>query len=139
MTTPPAWIEALFEEIMNGIEAHSPGNFGYRYGDADEDDLWEILLYPTPVELHGGTDDSALGIPGFSLDVKAVCDAFDVIDSLYWTAHSFGPHDQDNPSVAIEGRYQGHSVYLRILAYAPEDEPPGLTLALPSPDTDPLH
>jgi hypothetical protein len=139
MTTPPAWLEALIEEIMNGIEAHSPGNFGYRYADADEDDPWEILLYPTPVELHGGTEDGALVEPGFSLDVKAVCDAFDTIDSLYWTAHSFGPHDQDNPSVTIEGRYQGHSVYVRILAYAPEDEPPGLTLELPSPDTDSLH
>jgi hypothetical protein len=90
MTTPPAWLEALFEEVMNGIEAHSPGTFGYRYGDADEDGLWEILLYPTPVELHGGTEDGALVAPRFSLDVKAVCDAFDVVDSLYWTAHSFG-------------------------------------------------
>ena len=139
MTTPPVWLEALFEAIMNGIEGHSPGTFGYRYGDAEEDDLWEIWLYPTPVELHGGTEDGALVAPGFSLDIKALCEAFEVVDSLYWTAHSFGPHDQDNPSVAIEGRYQGHSVYLRILAYAPEDEPPGSSLTLPSPDTDLLH
>ena len=139
MTTPPAWLEALFEDVMNGIEVHNLGNFGYRYGDADGDEPWEILLYPTPVELHSSTEDGSLVSPGFSLDVKVVCDTFDTIDSLYWIAHSFSPDDQRNPSVAIEGEYQGHPVYLKILAYAPEDEPPSMSLALPFPDTDPLH
>lgn len=139
MTTPPAWLEALLEAIVGSIEAHGPGHFGYRHGDPDEDDVLEILLYPTPVELHGGADDGALVTVGFSLDVKAVCDAFDSVDGLYWIAHGFGPHDRDNPSVSVEGQYRGRSVYLRILAYPPEDEPPGLTLALPSPDTEPLH
>ena len=139
MTKPPAWLEALFDELMNSLEAHNPGTFGYRYGDGDQDNGWEILFYPTPVELHGGEDDGAWVAPGFSLDVKAVCDAFDGVDSLYWTAHPFGPWDQDNPSMVIEGRYRDHAVSVRILAYAPEDEPPGLTLTLPAPESETHH
>jgi hypothetical protein len=139
MTTPPAWLDALVETTVNSMEVHSPSTIGYRYYEADDDEPWEVILYPTPVELRGGAEDGAVLSPGFSLDLKALCEAFEEISALEWTAHPFGPRDAENPSVALEGRYQAHAVYLRILAYAPADEPPGLTLDVPPQAEGALH
>jgi hypothetical protein len=136
---PPAWLTNLIELIMEHLDVHSPGAFGYRYGQEEDDEVWEIMLYPTPVELQGGSADGEWVFPGFSLDLKPLYEAFDTVDVLYWTSQSFGPHDQDNPSIAFEGRFQGHSVYLSILAYAPDDELPGMTLALPPPEDGVVH
>ena len=138
MTSPPAWLESLVELIIDNVIAHNTiGSFGYRYGQ--EDQLWEVILYPTPIELRGGAQDGAVIAPGFSLDLKSLYEAFDDIEALYWNAHSFSPSDQDDPSVSIEGHYQGHYVYLQILAYAPDDEPPSMALDLPPAAPNSLH
>jgi hypothetical protein len=31
-------------------------------------------------------------------------------------------------ALSVDGLYQGHEVYLQVLAYAPEDEEPGMKL-----------
>jgi hypothetical protein len=36
--------------------------------------------------------------------------------------------EQTGQHISIEGTYQGHLVWLRVLAEAPDDEEPGLTL-----------
>jgi hypothetical protein len=43
-----------------------------------------------------------------------------------WDA--LGLNDSDGPRIAIEGVYQGHEVFVQVLAYAPEDEEPGMKL-----------
>lgn len=135
--TPP-WLEALVELIANAMEAHSAlGPLGYRY--RCEDELWEIVLYPTPVALHGGPEDGMVVSPGFSLDLKQVLETFEEVLAAHWTAHPFSPSDCDHPSVSIEGRYQGRAVFLRILAEAPDDEPPGLAVEIPSADHGGMH
>jgi len=139
MTTTPAWLTGLIELVMDYVDAHGAGTFGYRYRQEEEDNSWEIMLYPTPVELQGGSADGEWVFPGFSLDLKPLYEAFDAVEALYWTTQSFGPDDQENPSIALEGRYRGRSVYLSILAYAPDDEPPGMTLALPPSDDSVMH
>jgi hypothetical protein len=84
MTTPPAWLTDLIELIMEHLDVRSPGAFGYRYGQEEEDEVWEIMLYPTPVELQGGSADGDWVFPGFSLDLKPLYEAFDTVDVLYW-------------------------------------------------------
>jgi hypothetical protein len=134
----PPWLEALVELVANAMEAHSAlGTLGCRY--CHEDDLWEIVLYPTPVALRGGPDDETVVSPGFSLDLKQLLETFEEVDAVNWTTQPFGPDDSDNPSIAIESRFQGQAVYLQILSEAPPDEPPGLTVDVPSAIPGELH
>ena len=58
---------------------------------------------------------------------------------MNWTTQPFGPDDADNPSISIESRFQGQAVYLQLLAEAPADEPPGLTLDMPIAKHGELH
>lgn len=137
MTTPP-WLEALVELVANAMQAHSAlGPLAYRY--RHEDDVWAIVLYPTPVALRGGPDDGTVVFPGFSLDVKQLLAIFEELVAVNWTTQPFGPEDLDNPSITIEGRFQGQSVYLQILAEAPPDEAPRLTLDVRGADPSELH
>jgi len=57
MTTAPTWLTDLIELVMDHVDAYGAGTFGYRYRQEEEDDSWEIMLYPTPVELQGGSAD----------------------------------------------------------------------------------
>ena len=124
---PSTWLQELVEAVASCMEAHSAmGGMGWRYHEDDE--LAELVVYATPVELVGGKHDGAIVIPGFSLDVQALQDVFERVTELQWNAQGLGPDDDDGPHISIEGTYQGHHVWLRVLAEAPEDEEPGLKL-----------
>lgn len=125
MSRPPEWMESLVDTVSRCIEAHSAmGPLGFRY--RDEEDLSEMIVYPTPVELIGGAVDGEVVLTGFSLDLQELVSTFDRVDSLHWFAHGFGPLDNNGPHISIEGDYQGHFVWLQILAEPPEDEEPGI-------------
>ncbi len=124
---PSAWLPVLVEAVADCMEAQSPmGPIGWRY--YEENEHLELLVYATPVALVGGEHDGAIVVPGFSLDVQALQALFERVTALRWQAHGFGPDDEDGPHLSLEGTYQGHNVWLRVLAEAPEDEEPGLTL-----------
>jgi hypothetical protein len=128
----PAWMENLVEVISECVEAQSPmGPLGYRY--LAQGDPCELLIYPTPVELVGGAEDGAVVIPGFSLDLHVLLAHFDQVEACQWSPHGLGPYDPDGPCVSIEGLYQGHDVWLRVLAEPPEEEEPGLRLSAGAP------
>ena len=141
MTALPAWLDTLIETVVNCMEAHSPmGGCGFRFCPPETDDeLWAIFVYPTPVALRGGDDDGQRVDPGFSLDLEVLREALDEVVALRWTAHPLSEYDYNHPSVAIEGRFQGHAVYVEIQAYAPDDEPPGMTLDVDASDKSTLH
>ncbi len=95
-----------------------------------EEDQWQIMVYPTLGELIGGADDGALVSPGFSLDVQELTTAFEELVDVHWQAQALGPHDQQGRHISIEGVYDGHQVYLQVLSDAPEDEEPGFKVDL---------
>ncbi|MGO8745091.1 MAG: hypothetical protein ACLQNE_03790 [Thermoguttaceae bacterium] len=119
---PETWIDDLVEAVAGIMTDESgPGTLGSRY--REEDGCWEILIYPTPVELVGGAEDGEIVAPGFSLDLDGLRSQFERVDDFSWQA--LGLNDSEGPHVSIEGIYQGHEVWLQVLAYAPEDEEPG--------------
>lgn len=128
---PMVWLHRLLETVAACTIADSPmGPLGYRYGE--DEDFWEVNVYPTPVELVGGAVDGEVVAPGFTLDVEQLQAAFDRIVALMW--HSLGfPHDE-GPRLVVEGVYQGRRVFLQVLAYAPEDEEPGMKLNTTRPN-----
>ncbi len=127
----PVWMSSLIDVVYNCIEAHSSmGPLGFYYNQ--EGDFWEIIARPTSVELIGGALDGEIVITGFSLDLHELSSAFERVSAINWRAHSFGPYDLDGPHISIEGIYQGHNVFLRVLSDPADDEEPGLQLDMPA-------
>jgi len=98
------------------------GPLGFRFWE--DEGCWVVLIYPRPVELVGGSVDGEVVAPGFSLDLEELRSLFDRVDACSW--QTLGFNDNEGPHVSIEGIYQGHDVFLQVLAYAPDDEDPGL-------------
>src|SRR5262245_57080787 len=124
------WLDGLLEAVSACVEVTSAmGPLGYRY--REEDGFWEIWIYPTPVELVGGAHDGAVVAPDFSLDLEELRSFFDSIEALGW--HALGLNWSEGPHVYVEGVYEGHEVYLKVLAQAPEGEEPGMKVNTASP------
>jgi len=122
---PPSWMETLIDVVLGCLEVHTlMGPLGFRF--EEENGLWAITAYPTPVELSGGAVDGMVVSPGFSLELEPLFAAFEEISDMRWSVYRYGLHDSDGPELSIEGVYEGHEVYLRVLAEAPEDEEPGI-------------
>jgi hypothetical protein len=123
----PVWLEALVDIVAGCIEPHSlMGPLGYRY--LTDEDSTEVIVYPTPIELLGGAEDGERLIAGFLLDLGTLQQAFERLDGVHWQAHGWGPTDPEGPYLSLEGLFQGHAVWLRVLAEPPADETPGLRL-----------
>ncbi len=122
---PILWMKRLVEAVAEHMTADSAmGPLGYRYGE--EEGFWQIDVYPTPVELVGGAADGEVVAPGFSLDLEGLRAAFARITDFGW--QSLGFLHAEGPYVWIEGVFRGREVLLQVLAYAPEDEEPGMKL-----------
>ena len=117
----PDWLHSVAGHITADNAA---GPLGFRY--REEDGLWELVIYPTPVELMGGAEDGAIVAPGFSLDLEGLRGEFEQVVVCAWQSLGF-PNDE-GPHVAIEGVYRGHEVFVQVFAYAPDDEEPGMKL-----------
>jgi hypothetical protein len=121
----PTWLDDLMEHVAKNMEADSvQGPLGCRY--VEEDGFWEVVIYPTPVELVGGAVDGEMVAPGFTLDLEGLRAGFDSIVDSRWNALGLVPGE--GPYLAIEGEFQGHDLFLQILAYAPDDEEPGIKI-----------
>jgi hypothetical protein len=119
------WLDSLFEIVAaNMIPQNAMGPLGLRY--CEDDGMWEVSVYPTPVELVGGAVDGEVVAPDFTLDLEGLRSAFERVDESGWRA--LGLPGTEGPHVWIEGLYMGHEVYLQVLAYAPDDEEPGMKL-----------
>ena len=129
MAEAPQWLVSLVDAVGNRMEPYSAtGPLAFRW--RQEGDFWEIAVYYTPGEVIGGAEDGAVIVPGFSLHLQELISAFEKVADACWRSHSFGPHDSVGPHISIEGIYQGHEVWLQILAEAPEDEEPGFKVDL---------
>jgi len=121
----PGWVYGLAETVAGNMTSISgPAPIGFLY--SQEGGRWELIVYPKSVELVGGAEDGQIVSPGYSLDLEQLRGAFDRVDACSW--ESLGNPDDEGPHVSIEGVYQGHEVFLRVLAYAPEDDEPGMKL-----------
>jgi hypothetical protein len=132
MSEAPQWLVSLVDAAGDCMEVHCEcGPLAFRWGS--DRDLWEVRIYYAPGEAVGGADDGAMLAPGFTLDLTRLTSVFDKLTEVCWRSHSFGPHDQEGPHVSMEGVYQGHHVWLQVLAEAPEGEEPGFKVDLSGP------
>ena len=73
------WLEELQEKVANCWEWHSLAlQIGFRYTTPDEDeDYWEIWVYPAVQEIVGGKEDGETVWSGFDFDVLGFLDDFE--------------------------------------------------------------
>jgi hypothetical protein len=118
----PAWLEKFIKVISSGLLTdRSTGRLGIRY--REDEGHWEVSVYPiqTGVDLEEaeGSEES----PGFAWDIEELRSVFDSIDGSGWYAAC--PGGTESPYVWIEGGYQEHEVFLRLLPGAPAHDEPG--------------
>jgi hypothetical protein len=122
-TSLPKWLNSLFETVAESVvPQNTMGPMGLRY--REDSGTWDIVVYPTSVELVGGAVDGEVVAPDFTLDLERLRTAFERIDDFGWRA--LGLPGTEGPHVWIEGTYREREVYLQLLAYAPDDEEPGM-------------
>ncbi len=129
MSEAPQWLTSLVDAVGSCMEVHcAAGPLAFRWGR--EGDFWEVMVYYTSGEAVGGAEDGAVLVPGFSLDLSEFMSIFEELTDSRWQSHSFGPHDHRGSHISVEGVFQGHHVYLQVLAEAPVDEEPGFKVTL---------
>lgn len=124
MSQPPDWIRSLVEHIATRfISADVLAPLACHHCEVGG--VWEITLFASQTEIMGGPQDGGVRVSRFHLDLKCLFAIFDTIDSAYWQAHGLGRGDELGPHVGIEGTFQGHRVWLRLPATAPQRFPAG--------------
>ena len=127
MSHSPGWIDALVDVVAGCLEPHSfMGPLGLYY--EEEEGFWTITVFPCLVELLGDAADTEVLAPAFSMDLKPLWSAFEDVVEIHWNAHPFGPDGDDSAYITVEGHYQGHEIWLRVLAEAPEGEKPAIQI-----------
>jgi hypothetical protein len=118
----PAWVKGFVKVVSSSLLTdRSTGHLGIRY--REDNGLWEISVYP----IQGGGDleesEGSVASPSFAWDIEELRSVFDRIDGSGW--YAVCPGGTESPYVWIEGDYQDHEVFLRLLPGAPVHDEPG--------------
>ena len=121
MESHPAWIQSLADQITPGITPLGiPSPIGCHTFFDDTNDVWEISLFTSETEILGGEKDGIKFHSNFVLNINSLLHVFDEIENIEWQALTTGEEDQLGSHLSVEGTFQTHSVWLRILSNPPE-------------------
>ncbi|HWL10569.1 MAG TPA: hypothetical protein VNQ76_19340 [Planctomicrobium sp.] len=124
MAARPDWLEQFVEDVCGSLHAvDESSSMGCHYQEAE--DLWEVTLFFSPIEVVGGEHDGLRQSCLYLVDTMSLLKVFSSIDSASWQPLSFGSEDDLKSHFAIVGVYQGQTIWLRVLAEAPEQIEPG--------------
>jgi len=126
MSEIPDWIDPLAELVAGFLTSTSQlGPLGIRFRE-EEPGTWEVVIYPTPVELIGGAADGATFAPAFTVDVEGLRKEFEPVRKCGVSSH--GIYEDESGYFWIEGKWNNLPMTLRILLAPPENEAPGSKL-----------
>ncbi len=116
------WLKEFVSMISSSLVTdEATRKLGVRYHE--EHGYWRITVYPLPDKAARETIESSAVPPGFAWDIENLQSVFDCIDGLGWYAV---PADRnENPYFWIDGEFQGHEVFLRLLPGEPDQVEPG--------------
>ena len=121
MASPPAWLVELANKAaaeIQPVDGPSPISCHFFYSD-DPIIQWEVSLFASGTEIVGGKLDGALRPTKFTVNLQNLFDILCEVSSFHWQALSMGDDDELGPHISVEGTYQGHSVWLRLLSHPP--------------------
>ncbi len=121
---PPKWLGELATLATQAFHSQSllaPVGCHFHRNDEVTPTQWEVTLFISSTEVYGGARDGQCVFSHFMVDLRDLMSAFDVVESCYWQAQSQADDDQLGPHVGVDGRFRGHSVWLRITAKPPSE------------------
>jgi len=135
----PQWLKTLMARIVDAVEPlNLMGSFGYRWLQPETLEnpsvAWIMVVFPTPNEAYGGSDDGRLLYPGFNLDIGFLLDGFSAVGDLKWNNPTIYNGELDGPNISIQGFFAGYPVWLQIFHLPPTDQEPTLVVDLASGD-----
>jgi hypothetical protein len=112
------WLEELQEKVASCWEWHSPAlQISFRYTKPDQDDdFWEIWVYPAVQEIVGGKEDGETVWSGYDFDVLTFLDDFEAEAVGLSTRHPSHPSE-----ITFEGKFRGQGVLLHLCLEPPDD------------------
>ena len=123
MTEPAKWVNEFVTRVTDAMTMlNEPAEIAchfYWNESVGSDGEWEITLFAEP-EMLGGRLDAYPIQPATSVDVVSVLTVFDSLDSCRWQSEAVTFDDDLGPHLSVEGTYQGHLIWLRLLSRAPE-------------------
>ncbi len=122
MASPPEWIQELANRVAAlmtpyGLPAPVACHFFHAHVPKNQ---WEVTLFTAKTETVGGSFDGGCTSTPMALDLEKLVGLFDEVESYHWQSLRLGQEDELGPHVSIEGYYEGHYVWLRVLSEAPE-------------------
>lgn len=120
----PQWIQDLTHAVTEEIypfDILSPVGCHYHRGETQ----WEVTIFASSTELIGGPRDGLRTSSKFSLNLTGVHGILDRVTEFRWQPLYVGEGDELGPHISLEGSYDGHELWLRILSEAPADMDPG--------------
>lgn len=129
MSKQPTWLKEFANRAcacLHALEEMPP--IGCHV--AVEEATWEVSLFVSSTEIVGGRHDGERLACLFVVDLAALFQLFDMVESASWQPHPFNEQDELRNHVSVEGYVEGHHVGLRILADLPDRFAPGRYLNL---------
>lgn len=126
MAPPPEWLARLANSVaeeMHPVDLLAPVGC-HHFHDADAE-CWEISIFAARTAVAGGPNDGAITHSGFHVDLSQLQTLFDDVVAFHWQALPLSTNDDIGSHIAIEGIFEGHRVWLRVLALAPDQFPVG--------------
>jgi hypothetical protein len=112
------WLEELQQTVADRWEWQSAAleiRFQYTKPDQDED-FWEVWVYPALQEIVGGKEDGETVWSGFNFDVLGFLKEFEA------EAVDISTRQPSHPSeLAFEGKFRGQYVFLHVCLEPPDD------------------
>jgi hypothetical protein len=111
------WIEQLMEAVSGCWEWHALAlHIGIQYrGPEDENDCWEVWVYPAMQEIVGGENDGETGWSGFNFDLSGLLKKIEA-NSLDLSSGMADPAE-----VVVDGEFLGQPVLLHVCLEPPDD------------------
>lgn len=126
MPAPPNWLSSMANQVaslMYDVDVLAP--IGCHFFHNASRDEWEVTLFASNTEIVGGEWDGVLAPSKFCFDILKLGEIFDEVHALIWQALAVHYDDQLGPHISIEATYEGHRVWVRVLAESPEEFEPG--------------
>lgn len=123
MKSPPEWLAELANLVaseMYPIDLLAPLGCHYHYNDEIDGGQWEVTVFAGSTEIVGGEFDGMQQPSRFCLNLGSMLKYFGEVSTFHWQTAPVAEDDELGAHVAIEGTYKGQSVWLRVLAEAPE-------------------
>ncbi|WP_145219811.1 hypothetical protein [Gimesia alba] len=109
--------------LMYDVDVLAPIGCHFFFNDSCNE--WEVTLFASNTEIVGGEWDGVLAPSKFCFDILKVGEIFEEVQAMHWQALPVNFDDQLGPHISIEGTYEGHQVWVRVLAESPEEFEPG--------------